>query len=434
MGLLIGFGDNTPSFAYTHYYGIEFDTTVSNPDSVTRIGGNMSLHAELPCHKQMKRCVVADDGTVNYYLSATDSTKRDTGAAANLDGTDGQVMVELGDMYFRFEEDGSKRRVLVSQYELAGFTKYPNAYVSAYEATVDRTNSKLASVVNLTAQYRGGNNNSALDEADGTQLGKPATAISLTNFRTYARARGTKWNCNTYRVQKQLYWLYCIEYATLNSQKAFNAALTAEGYHQGGLGDGVTTVSDSSWSSFNSYYPIIPCGTTNSLGNATGEVEYLLPATFGDGTVKVKVNSYRGVECPFGHIWKWTDGILASVGASVTDSVAYTCEATANYADTITANYVAKTVIPSASGYVKKVGFGSTGEIMPTDAGGSTTTYHCDRFYTSLPSSGTATRGVLFGGYALSGASAGFVYANVTATPSYTYATIGSRLCLHPTE
>lgn len=45
----------------------------------------------------------------------------------------------------------------------------------------------------------------------------------------------------TYKAHKILTILYLVEYACSNSQKAFNAELTAEGYHQGGLGDGVTT-------------------------------------------------------------------------------------------------------------------------------------------------------------------------------------------------
>ena len=432
MGLLIGFGDSNPSFAYTHYYGVEFDVSVSNPDAVTRIGGDMSLHQQLPVHNQLKRCLIADDGTRNYYCADNNTALKDSGAAAVLDGSDGQVMVELGNQYWRFESDGNKRRVLVSLYELPGFKLWQNAYVSAYEAALDRTNNKLASVVNTTAQYRGGGNQSSWDELAKSQLGMPATEISLTNFRTYARNRGTKWNCNTYRIQKQLYWLYVIEYATLNSQKAFDASLTTEGYHKGGLGAGVTTLDSSKWNTFNGYHPVIPCGVTNSLGNHTGVVNYTLAAGgYDTNDTVVSVPSYRGVENPFGHIWKWTDGALASVGASGTDSVAYVCENPANFSSSITANYIAKTVLPASSGYVKTVGFGEDGEIFPSAIGAGDTTYFCDYFYTSLPSSGSATRGFRFGGRAYDGANAGFACASVINAPSYTAAYIGSRLCLH---
>ena len=73
----------------------------------------------------------------------------------------------------------------------------------------------------MDADYRGGNNNTAYDGTYRTFLGRPATGISRTNFRNYARKRkagSTEWNCMTYDIQKELYWLFVIEYATLNSQ------------------------------------------------------------------------------------------------------------------------------------------------------------------------------------------------------------------------
>ena len=77
MGLLIGIGGTKPQFAYDYYYGIEWDVTVSNKKP-TRIG-KMELHKELPLQSLMRRCIQNDDGSVNYYLHANDSTKRDNG-------------------------------------------------------------------------------------------------------------------------------------------------------------------------------------------------------------------------------------------------------------------------------------------------------------------------------------------------------------------
>ena len=79
-------------------------------------------------------------------------------------------------------------------------------------------------------------------------------------------------------------------------------------------------------------------------------------------------------------------------------------------------------------GYVKQMIFGEGGEIIPSDVGGSTSTYFCDYYWTSIPST-TTLRGVLFGGNARSGAYAGLVYASSTGAPSDADASIGSRLC-----
>ena len=432
MGLIIGMGNTKPEFAYDFYYGIEWDTTVSNPVP-TRIG-KAELHAELPVQSLIRRCVLKTDGTVNYYLNANDSTKRDNGAAANLSGADGQVMVELPECYARFEMDGTKRRALISTQELPGFHKWNKAYISAYEATVQRSTNTLMSVVNTGADYRGGGNNADWDGTYRSLLGRPATNISLTNFRAYARqGRSTEWNCNVYQLHKELWWFFAIEYCNFNSQAEYNAALDSNGYHQGGLGAGVTQISD--WGGYNGAMPFVPCGTTNSLGNRTGVVTY--NAMKADGTTvhyAAPVPSYRGVENPFGHIWKWTDGCLCNIQSEAAGGVSmfYVCDNPANFASSISANYDYRGDLPRSNGYVKEVILGEYGEIMPLSIGGGSTTYFCDNFYTDIPGSGSATRGVLFGGGANADAIAGFVCARTSNAPAGAYSYIGSRLCFIP--
>lgn len=433
MGLLVGVGQTRPQYAYDYYYGIEWDVTVSNPKP-TRIG-KTELHQSLPLQSMIRRCVLKDDGTVNYYLHANDSTLRDNSAAATLDGSHGMVMVELPDTYVRFEMDGNKRRCLMSNQELPGFTKWSKDYVSAYEAATDRTTGtiKLASVVNMAVAFRGGNNNADWDGTYRNLLGRPATQISLTNFRAYARNRGSiSWNCNTYQIQRKLWWLFAVEYANFNSQDTFNAAPTGDGFRQGGLGAGVTTLANEAWNTFNSYYPFVPCGYTNSLGNHTGYVDFVMPSEY--GTLTVQVPSYRGVENPFGHLWKWTDGCkcLIQSDASGWLSEFYVCDVPANFTSSGVTNYELRGYLPRSEGYVKEVILGEYGEIMPLSVGAGSTTYFCDYFYTNKPETGVSERGVLFGGNANSGAHAGFVCAYTHHTATSTNATIGSRLCFIP--
>lgn len=341
MGLIIGVGGTKPTFPYDYYYGIEWNATVSNPKP-TRIG-KMELHKELPLQSLMRRCILKDNGTVNYYLHANDSTKRDNGAAANLTGADGQYMVELPDMYVRFETDGDISRHLQSTEPLPGFRLWRKDYVSAVEATVQRSTTTLCSVVNKDADYRGGNNDASRDGTYKTQLGMPATQISLTNFRAYARKRGsTEWNCNLYQTHRKLWWLFAVEYANFNSQDAFNAELDENGYHQGGLSSGVTTLNSTKWNTFNNYYPFVPCGTTNSLGNHSGVVEFTMPDEYDPGVpTKVNVPSYRGVENPFGHIWKWTDGCKCLIQSETDGGLSefYVCDDPAAFTSSGVVNY-----------------------------------------------------------------------------------------------
>lgn len=414
-------------------YGVEFDTTISSP-TCTRIG-NTDLHKSLPIQSRMRGCLLDDDGKVVEYLDPNDWTGNDR------TGLRGQVMVEIPMHYRKFETEGTKRRVLISELPIPGYDVVPKVYVSAYEATVERSTSKLCSVANINENYRGGNNNSSLDGQYNSFLGRPATSISRTSFRNYARKRksgSTEWNCYTYDIHKTLFWLFVVEYATLNSQAGYNSEPTSEGYRQGGLGAGVTTW-DGTWSSFNGYYPFVPCGHTDSLGNRTGVVSYTAKNDDESISKTFDVPRYRGVENPFGHIWKWTDGCNIQVSASQENggtglSKAFICHNPANFQDSNYANYSHVGNIDRVDGYTKEVLFGVGGEILPKLAGGGSTTYFCDNHWTSIPTSGEALRGLLFGGHASSGADAGLAFAGSVNAPSDSYTNLGSRLCFIPSE
>lgn len=442
MGILIGIGNTKPTFPYDYYYGVQININVADP-ALVRVG-RPELHVTLPVQSLMRRCLLDDSGNVTTYLHATDSTKTDTGATADLSGANGMVMVEIPKHYRKFEFDGTTITALISLYPLPGFHEVPKMYRSAYEATIDRTvtaTPKLASVVNTTAAFRGGNNNTAWDGTYRSLLGLPATQTSLTNFRKYARNRGAaglngcSWNCDLYAAQLATYWLYVIEYANLNCQKDYNAEPTSEGYKQGGLGAGVTTLNGTKWNTYNSYYPFIPCGITNSLGNRTGIVEFTMPDEYDTGVVtKVNVPSYRGIENPFGHTWSWTDGCKCEIQSEADGALSkfYVCNDPAKFQDTSYTDYEQRGELPRKEGYVKRMMIGEHGENMPIEVGGSSTTYFCDYFYTNIPASGSAMRGVLFGGSAYFGALAGLSCARTLRAAAGAAANFGSRLCFIP--
>ena len=408
------------------YYGVQWDT--SKPTTTTQRIGNMDLHAIVPVQSLMRRCAVLDSGEVNYYLDSSDSTLKEDGVTPSiLDGTDGQIMVEIPTHYRKFETFGTISRVYISVFAINGFKKIPKTYISAYEASLNRTNDKLSSVVNLSTDYRGGNNTSAWDNQDNSLLGKPVTQTSRTNFRNYARNRGlSNWNLETANTYKSYFYLYLIEYAEMNSQTDFNPATNAEGYKQGGLGKGVTDANSSDWSSFNSYNPFVPCGITNSLGNNSGNADYA--PTGWAGNKVFKANSYRGIENPFGHIWKWLDGINIKIQADadggksevyVTDGVVMSDN---DYLDYIKVGEASR-----SNGYIKEM---ITDQFIPKNtSGASSSTYWSDYFYTSIPSSGESLRGVRSGGAANNGARAGFGCSSTSHEPSATNTNVGSRLC-----
>lgn len=257
-------------------YGIEWDTEVSDPDC-TRIG-NLSLHKSLPIQNKMRGCV-AKGNKIQYYLNPTDWSQKEDGTPSVLDGTDGDVMVHIPKFWIKSGSSNTKRWVkIATNYIDETWTEVPEMLISAYRVTTDRTdaeNIKLMSVVNNTQNFAGSFGVEDPTNTYRTALGKPRTSMSRSTARTYAHNKqdGTELLCYEY-YKDVLYWLPVIEYATFNIQQAFNDELTSEGYHQGGLGSGVTNLSTYIWKSYgNSYYPITPMGYTNDLGNFTGTKE-----------------------------------------------------------------------------------------------------------------------------------------------------------------
>jgi hypothetical protein len=408
----------------TDWYGIQIDILNSSPD-LTRIGSDMTLHASLPVQSNIKACLLLDNGTVNYYLKSTDWTKKADNSSSVLDGTDGQVMIEIPDFYYKVEQDTpttGKHQIKICRSSSTGFTLVPKHFVGAYEAAINRSTNKLASVVNSTTTYRGGNNTSSWDaDTYKTLLNKPVSNLSRTLFRTYAQARGSGWNIESYSDHKWLYWFYVIEYATLNSQKSVDITLTSEGYKKGGIGAGVTGLDSGTWSAYNSYNPFVKCGASDSLASGSGEV------SVASGMGAVSVVRYRGIENPFGHIWTWVDGanIESQPSGGVTNI--WISDDPTKWNDGGYTGYINRGTAARGNGYAKIIIMGSFADIIPTDVAGSSSTFYCDYYYQTIPAA-TALYGLSVGGSAYDGATAGFAYSHTIHAPSTASANIGSRL------
>ena len=417
-------------------YGVEWDSTVADP-TLTRIG-NPLLHKSLPIQSQYKGCV-ANGAEINYYLNPNDWSQKADGTPSVLDGTDGTVRVHIPKFYGKSGVEGTKRWVRMSTIKMDNtWIEIPEMLVDAYRSTVDTTVSatpKAVSVVNTTAQFRGGGNRTANDtyldtDAFRSDLGKPRTTISRANMRTYATNAGSEMLCYEY-YKWIFYWAWVVEYATLNSQKAYTADLTAEGYHQGGLGDGVTTWNDD-WDTYNGHHPLTPCGYCNDIGNFTGVKDLVIPETVINESTTVasktfKVPRWRGFDNPFGDILTNLDGIILERTAANQPSSVYTTTDPTAFGDDNTAKgkmTVAGTEIAS-DGWIKDYDLGETGEIIPSVVGGSATTYMCDYHYCNA--SGTALRTLFVGGNASTSGYAGLGYFYSRSGVGYAHTHVGFR-------
>lgn len=418
--------EDIPDLEERYAYGVEWDTASSNPDGV-RVG-NMQLHRELPVQSKMRRCLLDRDGGVEEYL--------DNELSWGGSYLDYAVMTEMPEHWYKLYFNGTKFRMMLSEIPLPGYKHVDKFYISTYEARMYRTDNLLCSAAGASKlsdpnsiNFRGGDNTAEWDDTYRSLLGCPVTNLTRDQFRQAARKRGSGWEMYTYGAHKTLFWLFAVEYATLNSQKSFNAQKDANGFSQGGLGLGPTQMTD--WANFNNANPLIPCGYTNEFGNSSGEKAYVVKNA-SDGThATLMANRYRGIENPFGHIWKYTDG--ANIQVTTGDdglSILWTTDDPSNFSDSSYVGYDKKGNICRTDGFAKKMLLGEDGDIVTTEIGGSSSTYWCDYYATNT--SANRMQVIQVGGNADSETSAGLAYVSAGDPPSGAYRRVGSRLCFFP--
>ena len=414
--------EDIPDIEERYAYGVEWDMASSSPDG-KRVG-NMQLHRELPVQSGMIRCIIDNNGGVIKYIYDSNESQSSV--------LNESIMTEIPQHWYKLYTMGTKFRMMLSAIPLPGYKEVPKFYIGTYEAMIERITSTLGSarlVANTNVNFRGGDNTAEWDGTYRSLLGCPVTNLTRDQFRQAARKRGSGWEMYTYNAHKTLFWLFAVEYATLDSQKPFNAQKDANGFAQGGLGPGPTQMTD--WTNFNNANPLIPCGYTNEFGNGSGEKAYVVKNASGGTHATLMANRYRGIENPFGHIWKYTDG--ANIQVTTGDaglSILWTTDDPSNFSDTSYTGYNKKGNICRTNGYAKKMLLGEDGDIVATEIGGSSSTYWCDYYYTYT--SANRMQVVLVGGRAGNGSSAGLAYVRSDDAPSDANRGIGSRLCFFP--
>lgn len=328
----------------------------------------------------------------------------DVELGAVLNGYDGEVMVLVPEFWIKSWDTATQREVRISPSKIDDTWEYqPRILIGAYHDTVLNTvpknmgylstleaNSAL-SVMNTNSYCRGGTNLSTYDayitsDRFRSMLGKPRTLLSRATMRANCRRSG-KEILSYLQYKRVLYWLYFIEYANFNCQARFNSELTSEGFRQGGLGDGVTTVNGSYWNFYNGYCPLTPNGYTNEFGNGTNiKAMIMVMPTVSGGEPTTSITQYvprwHGIENPFGELWNNVDGIIINSSSIVENgkkySEVYATEDPLLYSDSDYSKMRVVGIELNETGYVKEWDLGNTAEIIPRLNGGNTTQYKCD--------------------------------------------------------
>ena len=400
------------------WYGVSWSETSSNPDC-TRIG-NMDMHRSLPIQSMMKPFAfqtqpVYKDQFVPLKENFTEAMYGhvNNGEAGQVASTV-NVMIKIPEFWYVDDyTPGTKTHNLkICPHAKPGWHHHKEAYVSAYEAFNFDNKGRLISMKNVV----------------------PTVNFTRTNGRTWARANGfdgeAKWNLYTYEEHRAICHLFLVEYATRNSQKAVNTALTPEGFRQGGLGSGCTTGTATingaqTWS-------FIPTGSSDSLGSGSGEVTVTIQQTDSSGsntsTITRKCNRYRGIENPFGHIWKHTDDIISIYEGGW--RTYYKSIKPDQFATNKNNSYKPLTSAAVVTGYKTEIRVTPTCDFFAEACtNGSETTYWCDYNWDNTNASEHC---LLIGGSSGAGGSAGLFYLYSSNGVGTSYAYIGSRLTYLP--
>ena len=403
------------------WYGVSWSETSSNPDC-TRIG-NMDMHRTLPIQSMMKPFVITnyrhqspenilpiDDNFSKSFYSTESNTQQEVVFSLDTD-----IMIRIPEFWYTDEYVPSSKthNLKICPHAKPGWYHHKEAYVGAYElCETSPSSGKVCSAKGLI----------------------PLVDRTREVLRKAVRGSGfdgeAKWNLYTYEEHRAICHLFLVEYATRNSQKAVNTELTPEGFRQGGLGSGCTT--GTATINGATTYSFIPTGSSDSLGSGSGEVTVTIQQTDSSGhntsTITRKCNRYRGIENPFGHVWKHTDDVISIYGGGY--RTWYKSIKPEQFANNKNTSYKPLTTATVVTGYKTEIRATPTCDFFAAACtNGSESTYWCDYNWDNTD---TSEHCLLIGGRSGNGGGAGLFDLRSDTGVGLSSAAIGSRLTYLP--
>ena len=416
----------------------------------TRLGAAVGLNAgsdfdAFPMYGQRRRVVVGLDGVIIDGYSPEDVGESDT---------DVDVMVYQPKFYYKVvplkleKQSGGlgyhirKANYYISSTPHAGFKLHPLFYdgngneidyvlFSAYEASYMwrrqvSTNGTDFRYVDST--FHDGVNTDTTIETSAVLKSLPGVkpisgqykTMNKLNMENCALRKSPNWHLDTIQSVSANQLLMAIEYASFNTQSA--------------IGLGIVSNASSGTDNCSSL-----TGSTSALGNATGmasETIYDIAGTETPFNTNGKVAvSYRGMENPWGNIWKhvnginiWGDGTMGSGQVYIADGLTY--NESSHSGDYKPAGFT----IANANGYVSAFGYGDEAYdwlFMPSEVIGNNLIPVGD--YLLCTANLNGYRIALLGGTWNKGDYAGGFGWYCRSTPNTQFNDIGGRLLFVPT-
>ena len=374
------------------------------------------------------------NGHERTKLSPTNHNLLETGGSADLTGGAGHYQWgwNVPFYYQVYDDDNYQYETVSLGGPRPGFWNYyipVGSRSCAGYAAMDRTNAKLMSVVNSTAQFRGGNNDASLDALFNSQLCKPVTNMDIAALRTAARKNGTLWFANERVMQYITAALKRIIFGNRDIQAAFNSTLDENGLRQGGTGNGIEL--PASWDNVWKYFPYVNLNVGIDQGDFTG----ILSTTINDnGTQKTigNIPSFYGLKNDYKYLWCMSENMLLQCNADKSQTL-YVSDnidgSIMNLSSVAGLTQIGKGPVASAANWqhAKDYTLKNLAFFPKEELGGSTSTFYCDGYYNPAATSGLRGAGLL--GSARYGAYAGSVCLDGGDAVSAAAALWGAFLC-----
>lgn len=404
----------------------------SNASPVGEEIGNLEMGRNLAKQLGLGGYLVKNDHS-RTKLSAENHRYLENGSAADLSGGAGHYQWgwNVPFYYQCYEDDVYDYETISISGPRPGFWNYRIPVGSrscAGYATIDRTTGTLVSYVNSDARYRGGNNNSALDSAYNSQLGMPATNMTIDAFRTAARKNGTLWFANEHAMHYVTCALKRIIFGNRNIQAPFTDTLNSNGLRQGGTGQGADYFDG--WDKNFSYYPYIPLSTGVEKGDFTGLSSCTINNNGSSLTIG-NIPSFYGLKNDYKYLSAMSENMLLrnnSDGSQTMFIPKNVDGSLMNLEDVTGLKEIGRGPASSSAGwlYPKEMTFKNLA-FMPKTVGASESTYYSDGYYNPAATSGL--RGVVLLGLADNGGLAGSLCLGGIAGVWGAYALWGAFLC-----
>lgn len=376
---------DTSNLEDTLAYWYENNENASSTTCAT--GGNRNVIESL--RSKFKRCIAkpyGDDAALISYLNETNGNKWPDGSAVEIATSRKENrMVHFPKYYHKtIERSPGIWRTYISEQQIdSDYIEEPERLVGSFEA-YKSDDSVLCSISGVESTH----------------------SQTIATFVTQAKANGSMWGIQDYRIHATIARMFCAYYKTTNISTS-NSSIPCSGGTKR-YNYGIT-------------------GATIPLGNKDGKVA----VTNDTGYYST---SFLGLEDCYYSKWEFVQGInilkgkyVVYDGGSFPDKDVAELEA----AGATNIRVVGYEPNPAATdgynGWTKAVAQGKYGDVVPTAHGGSETTYYSDYSWFNP----TGNRIFLRSGSSAYGSLCGVFLANADFASSFSWADLGARLAFY---